>query len=103
MHFEILVEDKSGKTALDILVPKIINTEEHTFNIIAYKGIGHIPKNLTSNSDPKKRILLDQLPRLIKGYGKTLSYFPAVLIVICDLDDRCLSAFRKELVVTPTY
>jgi hypothetical protein len=99
MHFEILVEDKSGKTALDILVPKIINTEEHTFNIIAYKGIGHIPKNLTSNSDPKKRILLDQLPRLIKGYGKTLSYFPAVLIVICDLDDRCLSAFRKELVV----
>lgn len=97
MHFEILVEDISGKMALKILIPKIINTEQHTFNIHSYKGIGHIPKNLTSTSDPKKRILLDQLPRLIQGYGKTLSYSPAVLIVICDLDDRCLSAFRKEL------
>ncbi|QHG19998.1 hypothetical protein GJB62_14990 [Nostoc sp. ATCC 53789] len=72
MHFEILVEDISGKIALEILVPKIINTEQHTFNIHHYKGIGRIPKNLTSTSDPKKRILLDQLPRLIQGYGKTL-------------------------------
>lgn len=101
MHFEILVEDISGKTALDILVPKIINTKQHTFKILAYKGIGHIPKNLTSNSDPKKRILLDQLPRLIQGYGNTFAHYPsdyhAVLIIICDLDDRCLSAFRKQL------
>lgn len=86
MHFEILIEHISGKTALEILVPKIINIEQHTFKIHAYKGIGHIPKNLTPNSDPKKRILLDQLPRLIQGYGKTLSYFPSVLIIICDLD-----------------
>ncbi|BAZ29319.1 hypothetical protein NIES4074_17620 [Cylindrospermum sp. NIES-4074] len=101
MHFEILVEDISGKTALDILVPKIINTKEHTFNIHFYKGIGHIPKNLTSTSDAKKRILLDQLPRLIQGYGKKFASYPpdyhAVVIVICDLDNRCLSAFRKEL------
>ncbi|MEY2913439.1 MAG: hypothetical protein RLZZ184_2748 [Cyanobacteriota bacterium] len=76
MHFEILVEDISGKTTLDILVPKIINPEQHTFNIHAYKGIGHIPKSLTSNSDPKKRILLDQLPRLIQGYGKTFASYP---------------------------
>jgi len=101
MHFEILVEDISGKKALDILVPKIINTEQHTCNIHAYKGIGHIPKNLTSTSDPKKRILLDQLPRLIQGYGNTFANYPpdynAVLIIICDLDNRCLSSFRKEL------
>jgi hypothetical protein len=97
MHFEILVEDISGKIALEILVPKIINTEQHTFIIHHYKGIGRIPKNITSSSDPKKRILLDQLPRLIQGYGKILSYFPAILIIICDLDDRCLSTFRKEL------
>ncbi|MEH2092436.1 hypothetical protein [Nostoc sp. 'Peltigera membranacea cyanobiont' N6] len=101
MHFEILVEDISGKIALEILVPKIINTEQHTFNIHHYKGIGRIPKNLTSTSDPKKRILLDQLPRLIQGYGNTFASYPpdyhAVLIIICDLDDRCLSAFRKEL------
>jgi len=27
MHFEILVEDMSGKIALDILIPKIIDQE----------------------------------------------------------------------------
>ncbi|MDB9464782.1 hypothetical protein [Dolichospermum circinale] len=34
MHFEILVEDISGKTTLDILVPKIINPEQHTFTAL---------------------------------------------------------------------
>ncbi|MFB8791208.1 MAG: hypothetical protein U7123_20735 [Potamolinea sp.] len=101
MHFEILVEDISGKAALDILVPKIISTEQHTFKIHSYKGIGHIPKGLKSTSEAKKRILLDRLPRLVQGYGKTLSQYPsdcpAVLIVICDLDDRYLSIFRREL------
>jgi hypothetical protein len=28
MHFEILVEDISGKTALNILVPKVINIDQ---------------------------------------------------------------------------
>jgi len=100
MHFEILVEDISGKTALEILIPKIISTEQHTFNIHPYKGSGHIPTDLKSASDPKKRILLDQLPKIVQGWGKTLSGYPDysfVLIVICDLDKRCLSTFRREL------
>lgn len=102
MHFEILIEDISGKTALEILVPKIIDIEQHTFRIHAYKGAGRLPKDLQPNSDPKKRILLDQLPRLIQGHGKTFSAilnYSAALIIVCDLDDRCLSAFRKELFV----
>ena len=100
MHFEILIEDISGKTALEILIPKIIS-DEHTFKIHSYKGIGRIPQGLTPSSDPQKRILLDQLPKLIQGYGKTFSGYPdeysAVLIVVCDLDNRCLSEFRREL------
>ena len=67
MHFEILVEDQSGKKALDILIPKLI-TNAHTFKVHAYKGIGRIPKNLSSNSDAVNRILLNQLPRLLSGY-----------------------------------
>jgi hypothetical protein len=99
MHFEILVEDISGKTALDTLIPKIINTEteEHTFNIHSYKGIGRIPKDLKPGTDAQKRILLDQLPRIVQGLGKSLADCPAILIVICDLDNKCLSTFRREL------
>jgi hypothetical protein len=100
MHFEILVEDQSGKKMLDILVPKIIG-DDHTFNVHPYKGIGRVPKNLTVHSDAGKRILLEQLPRLVRGYGKTFaSYpanYPAAVILICDLDDKCLKALRQEL------
>lgn len=71
MHFEILIEDQSGKKALDILVPKIIG-DDHTFNVHPYKGIGRIPKNLGAKGDANKRILLDQLPRLLRGYGNAL-------------------------------
>ena len=100
MHFEILVEDQSGKKVLDILVPKIIG-DDHTFKVRSYKGVGHIPKNLRSRGDASKRILLDQLPKLLRGYGKTFaSYpadYPAAVILVCDLDDKCLKAFRQEL------
>ncbi|MDE2830499.1 MAG: hypothetical protein OXN20_10310 [Gemmatimonadota bacterium] len=100
MHFEVLVEDLSGKKALDILIPKIIG-DQHTFRVIEYRGIGHIHKNLKSSTDASKRILLDQLPKLLRGYGKTFaSYpenYPAAVIVVCDLDDKCLKVFRQEL------
>ena len=100
MHFEILVEDLSGKKSLDILIPKIIGTQ-HTFKVHNYRGSGHIPKNLKSRADASKRILLDQLPKLLNGYGKTIANyptdFPAAVIVVCDLDRRCLKKFRQEL------
>ena len=36
MHFEILVEDQSGKRALDFLVPKIV-AKPHTFRVISWE------------------------------------------------------------------
>ena len=54
MHFEILVEDQSGKKTLEILIPKLIS-DEHTFNVHPYKGIGRIPKKIGSNANASKR------------------------------------------------
>jgi hypothetical protein len=65
MHFEVLVEDISDGKTLEIIVPKIISNE-HTYRIFAYKGIGRIPKNCTSGSEARKRLLLNNLPRLAK-------------------------------------
>lgn len=100
MHFEILVEDQSGKKAINILVPKILN-HNHTFSVHSYKGIGRIPKNLNGSGNASKRILLDQLPRLLRGYGKTFANYPAdypaAVILVCDLDDKDLKNFRQEL------
>ena len=100
MHFEILVEDPSGKKALDILMQKILGNQ-HTFRVMHYRGVGRIPRNLRSRTDAGKRILLDQLPRLLRGYGRTFAgypaNYPAAVILVCDLDDKCLKTFRKEL------
>ncbi len=100
MHFEILVEDSSGKEALNALVPKIIGTN-HTFEVHGYKGIGRIPKNMRDTKVASRRILLDNLPKLLKGYGKTFAgrreYQEVVVVVVCDLDDKCRKAFRNEL------
>ena len=97
MHFEILVEDQSGKVALDILVPKIIGGD-HTFDVKSYKGVGRIPPKMNASVDASKRILLANLPRLLAGYGKSWQGYPAVVIVVCDLDDKCLKSFRDELI-----
>ena len=99
MHFEVLVEDVSGKTMLETLIPKIIG-EEHSFRVIAYKGVGHLPRSMKTASEAQNRALLNQLPRLLKGYGKSFPKggdYPTAVVLVCDLDDKCLKAFREEL------
>jgi len=99
MHFEILVEDQSGKKALDILTPKILG-DTHTFIVRPYKGIGHIPKNMKDAGNAAKRILLETLPKLLRGYGRTFygyKDYRAAVILVCDLDNKCLKAFRQNL------
>jgi hypothetical protein len=100
MHFEILVEDQSGKKMLEILVPKMIG-EGHSYNVISYKGVGHIPTNMRDTKTASNRILLENLPKLLKGYGKTFAGygadFPCAVILVCDLDDKCLTTFTGQL------
>jgi len=99
MHFEILIEDASGKIALEFILEKILgpNEQDHTYRIILYKGIGRIPKDLRGTTDPQKRILLDRLPKLLRGYGKSLQDFPATVVVVVDLDDKDCLAFKQEM------
>jgi hypothetical protein len=103
MHFEILVEDLSGNIALTHFLENILgpNGDPHTRRVISYKGIGRLPQNLQCDADPKKRMLLSRLPPLLRGYGKTFSSYgdtyPAVVIVVCDLDRRDHNSFTAEL------
>ncbi len=97
MHFEILIEDLSGKKALQILIPKIVGAR-HTFSIYPYKGIGHLPIKSQNPTTANTGHLLDDLPKQLRAYGKSYANDPTkVVIVVCDLDKRCLKTFRKEL------
>jgi hypothetical protein len=100
MHIEFLIEDSSGKAMLNLLVPKLIGAE-HTWRIHSYRGIGRIPSDLKGKPEPAKRILLANLPRLLSGFGRTFQDYPrecaTAVVVICDLDQKCLKRFRSEL------
>jgi len=100
MHFEILVEDESGKIALNSIIEKILGPhgQDHTYRIISYKGVGRIPKDLRGATDPQRRILLDRLPKLLRGYGKSLQNLPAVVVVVVDLDDKDCQLFKQEMI-----
>jgi len=97
MHIEVLVEDSSGAKLIEALMPHVIGPEgePHTWRIHPYKGIGRIPQGLTAKADPAKRALLDQLSRLLSGYGKT----PGVdaVVVVMDNDKRNCKEFLAEL------
>jgi hypothetical protein len=94
MHFEILVEDISGKRAINILAQKLLDSGT-TYRIISYKGVGRLPTGLRPNSNANKRILLDRLPRLLNGYG--IAQPDSFIIVVCDLDDKNKASFLDEL------
>ena len=99
MHIEILVEDSSGEKLLAQLLPRILGGQgaPHTWRLKAYKGVGRIPPGLSAKADPAKRILLDQLPRLLRGFGNT----PGIdaVVVVLDADRRDCKAFLHELTV----
>lgn len=97
MHIEVLVEDSSGACLMEYLMPKLLEQTagEHTWRIHKYKGIGRIPRKMTSNTDAVKKTLLDNLPRLLQGYGQTPGY--ESVLVLVDTDDRNVAAFRGEL------
>jgi len=97
MHFEILIEDCSGRRLLEYVVPKIIGPQggPHTWRLHAYRGMGRIPAHLSPTSDPSKRILLDQLPRLLRGYVRTPGI--GAVVVVLDADDRDCADFLAEL------
>ena len=97
MHIEVLVEDSSGAKLVEMLLPNVIGPqgEPHTWRVHSYKGIGRLPTGLSAKADPAKRALLNQLPRLLSGYGRT-SGIDAVVVVL-DNDRRDCIAFLHEL------
>lgn len=70
-----------------------------TYKIHEYKGCGSIPKGMKTTADPSARNLLNQLPKLLNGYGQTFksSTKDYCVVVICDLDKRNKESFLQEL------
>lgn len=101
MFVNFLIEDASGKKMLDLLLPKIVPSgSDGMYKVYSYRGVGHLPaRGTVSPNAVKSRALLDNLPKLIGGFGKVAakSRFPMSVVVVCDLDKKDKRTFLGEL------
>ncbi len=99
MHFEVLVGRSIRREAM-LKLPAAAPAFRGSMDTAAPGCIiqGHMwsySRRAGSVADATKRILLDQLPKLLRGYGKT----PGIdaVVVVLDTDRRDCRAFLKEL------
>lgn len=55
------------------LMPTLLGdtVDEHEWRIHPFKRVGRLPKNLTLQSDARIKTLLDKLPKMLEGYGRS--------------------------------
>lgn len=94
MHLQICVEDASGKIFLDNLLPRIL-IDDVSWRVHPYRGIGKIPKGLKSTDRAEHRILLECLPKLIRGFANTPHV--SALILVVDTGNKDCAVFLAEL------
>ena len=103
MHFEILVEDASGKTLLEQIVPKILGpkgkpNQYRIVNIqeLKYRVMAALPRK-QARTLPWDVILSQTLAIQLRAYSKALGRKHSVLVIVVDLDTRNLAHFRNNL------
>ena len=103
VHFEILVEDASGKILLEHLVPKILGPkgQPHGYRIINIQELKHrvmarMPRHL-ARTLPWDTILFQTLTIQLKAYGKSLPRKNGAVIVLVDLDYHDHDGFLGQL------
>ncbi|GHT16945.1 hypothetical protein FACS1894189_1930 [Planctomycetales bacterium] len=103
MHFEILVEDASGKVLLDQLVPQILGpkgkaNQYRIINIqeLKYRVMAQMPRHLAKTL-PWDAILFQTLSIQFKSYSKALLRKNSVVVVVVDLDRRPFRPFCDQL------
>jgi predicted ATPase len=95
---EILVEGWSDvPTVKEILRRKFQLREGDPYRIHRHRGKGSLPTNPLANPDPKHHGLLDQLPKKLRGYGKSLPP-DYIVVVLVDADNDDCRALKRQLV-----
>lgn len=97
MHYQFLIEDQSSAVLIEEIMKKIKERKEDvSYNCKSFRGIGGFTKKNTVK-ETKSGKLLNDLATYLRGFNKTLSGIPAVIMVILDNDDRDTVQFRTEL------
>ena len=103
MHFEILVEDASGKMLLEQIVPKILGPKgkPNPYRIVniqelKYRVMATLPR-VEARTLPWDVILAQTLAMQLRAYAKGWNRKHGVVVIVVDLDARHPEHFRKKL------
>ena len=103
VHFEILIEDASGKVLLEQVVPNILGPKgkPNTYRIVNIQELKHrvmaeLPRK-QARTLPWDVILFQTLELQLRAYAKALVRKNSVVVIVVDLDSRRLGPFRKNL------
>ena len=103
MHFEILVEDASGKVLLEQIVPKILGPKgkPNPYRIVniqelKYRVMAALPRE-EARTLPWDVILCKTLAIQLRAYAKTLLRRNSVVVIVVDVDSRNIGQFRNRL------
>lgn len=97
MHFQFLIEDRSGEALIHQIMSKYLSNKPHiTYGCKSFHGIGHFKKG-PNPKNVKTQTLLTDLSIFLKGFEKSLRGIPATIVVVVDNDDRNPEEFRKQL------
>ncbi len=102
-HFDIFIEDISGKYLVEILLDRLLPQEGYSYRVHSYKGCGKLPANQTSALEIRTSTLLNNVPRLINGFVNTyknLSDYKAVFVIVTDCDNRVCADFKTQILTT---
>lgn len=100
MHFQFLIEDKSGGILVEQVMELLKQTTptQFTYDCKPFCGIGGFRKK-TSPAVAKTKKLLTDLPIYLRGFNNSLNVpnYTAALIIVLDCDQRDPVQFRQEL------
>ena len=103
MHFEILVEDASGKALLEQIVPKILGPKgkPNPYRIVniqelKYRLMATLPRK-DARTLPWDVILTQTLAIQLRAYSKAFVRKNAVVVIVVDVDRRHIESFRQKL------
>ena len=97
MHFEVLVEDRSGGTIAAALLGRMVTDSRHSFSIRPHRGKGELPKDPGAHPDRMSAGLLDLLPAKLRAYSTALDPASEGVIVLMDADDEDPKVLRDSI------
>ena len=103
MHFEILVEDASGKALLEQVVPKILGPKgkPNFYRIVNIQELKHrvmaeLPRK-DAKTLPWDVILFQTLAMQLRAYSKALVRKNGIVVIVVDVDARRCDHFCHNL------